>query len=59
MFSVSRVGSFGKVWAKTFGGRKVRKISHVKIRMESQGSGFSCGIALGAVGSRLNVSLKG
>ena len=44
------VGSLGKVWASTFGGRIVRNTSHENTRMANQGAGLSWGMSLGVVG---------
>lgn len=35
------VGSLGKVWAKTFEGRRARKMVQEKIRIRNQGAGLS------------------
>lgn len=44
------VTSLGKVWLRTFGGIRVRKTSHEKIRIANQGAGFNWGISLEVVG---------
>ena len=47
---VSGLGSFGKVWFRTFGGRMVRSTSHEKTRMANHGAGLSWGMSLRVVG---------
>jgi len=46
-------GSLGKVCAITFGGRIVRKIVHVNMKIINQGAGFNWGISLRVVGGHL------
>ena len=44
------VGSLGKRWAFTFGGRIIRKVDHENTKIASQGAGFNWGISPGVVG---------
>ena len=50
------MGSFGKVWAITLGGRMVRKTSQEKTRMANQGAGLSWGMQLRVVGSHQSLA---
>lgn len=51
-----RVGSFGKVCARTFGGMTVKKTSQEKTRMANQGAGLSCGMSLGVGGGHQSLA---
>lgn len=44
------MGSLGKVWARTLGGKIVKKINQEKIRIANQGAGLSWGMSLRVVG---------
>ena len=49
-------GSFGKVWAVTFGGITIRKTSHENTKMANQGAGFSRGMSLRVVGGHQSLA---
>lgn len=50
------VGSFGNVWAITFGGIMVSKTSQEKTRIANQGAGFSWGMSLRVVGGHQSLA---
>lgn len=50
------VGSFVKVWPRTFGGITVRKTSHENTKIANQGAGLSWGMSLGVVGGHQSLA---
>lgn len=54
--ALCRVGSLGKVWAITLGGRTIKKISQEKIRIANQGAGLSWGMSLRVVESHQSLA---
>lgn len=50
------VGSFAKVWPRTFGGITVKKTSHENTKMANQGAGLSWGMSLRVIGGHQSLA---